>query len=304
MPHYRKLYTKTVESLDINDMSSDFIRLMWVLLPLKCCREGRGMFSTSWLKSNIFPLRDDVTPEMIESAMQEFINLDMIFPYEVGRGKYFQIKHWFKYQGNTSKEAPSIYPAPIGSEVDSSPELVQSNSGVSQTNVEKYPYASASASVSASSLAPNEFDDIRNAVLTVTKLDPLTIEAQDDKRIEKLFQAGYNAGQVDKCYSPGGFWYEADWRGKKGQPPTVKDILTTIGAAVDWVPSAPPPSANGQQSKQDKAQTLLEIVGRWGRIRYKDALPELEAAGLVDIVKRVGWTNLCNSKPDQIQWMI
>lgn len=66
----------------------------------------------------------------------------------------------------------------------------------------------------------------------------------------------------------------------------------------------PAPSANGQQSKQDKADTLLAIISRWGRLRYKDALPELEAAGLVDIVKRAGWTNLCNSRPDQIQWMI
>ena len=51
MPKYRKLHTKTVESLDLNEMPDDLTRLMWVLLPLALCREGRGLHSGAYLQS-------------------------------------------------------------------------------------------------------------------------------------------------------------------------------------------------------------------------------------------------------------
>lgn len=163
------------------------------------------------------------------------------------------------------------------------------------------PSISSSSSSSSSSEEPqNEFDDIRNAVLTVTKLDPLTIEAQDDKRIEKLFQAGYTATQVNTCYSVGGFWFESDWRGKKGQLPTVKDILATIGAAIEWKPGA---SSNGQPSKTEQAATLIQLVKQYGRPHYNDAKPHLEAAGLSDAVQRMGgWGNVCSMAEDKIKF--
>ena len=68
MPRYRKLHVKTVESLDINDMPDDFTRLMWVLLPLGLCREGRGIDNPAWIKSKLFPMRLDVSDcgEMME----------------------------------------------------------------------------------------------------------------------------------------------------------------------------------------------------------------------------------------------
>jgi len=160
MPQWRKLHTKTVESLDINDMPDDFTRLTWVLLPLCCCRDGRGMFHAAWLKSNIYPLRDDVTPEMILGAMQFFADFGMIELYRVGRREYFQICQWFHYQGNTDKEAISPYPGLESGKLISksivSPELVQSKSGVSQTDVEKHLSASDSASASDSKKAPQK----------------------------------------------------------------------------------------------------------------------------------------------------
>jgi len=71
MPRYRKLHVKTLESLDMNDMPDDFTRLMWVLLPLALCREGRGVHHAAWLKSKLFPLRFDVTEEMVEASIPE-----------------------------------------------------------------------------------------------------------------------------------------------------------------------------------------------------------------------------------------
>ena len=132
MPRYRKLYTKTVESLDVNDMPDDFTRLFWVLLPLALCREGRGLNNPAWLRSKLFPLREDVTQEQVELAFDWFIQRGMVVQYAVDGREYFYVPSFHTYQGNTVKEAESDYPAPqspveTGSRV--SPELVQSKSG-------------------------------------------------------------------------------------------------------------------------------------------------------------------------------
>ena len=112
MPRYRKLYTKTVESMDVHEMPDDFTRLTWVLLPLALCREGRGVDNTAWIKSKLFPLRTDVTSQMLQDAFDFFASRGMIERYKVdGRG-YFYIPTWTEYQGVTTREADSIYPAP------------------------------------------------------------------------------------------------------------------------------------------------------------------------------------------------
>ena len=127
MPRYRKLHTKTLESLDINDMPDDFTRLFWTLLPLVLCREGRGIDSAYWLKSKLFPLREDVTPGQVGEALNWCMQRGMIVPYSVDDRDYFYVPSFHKYQGNTIKEAESDYPSP--------PELVESNSGVSPEEV-------------------------------------------------------------------------------------------------------------------------------------------------------------------------
>ena len=142
MPQWRKLHTKIVQSLDYNEMSNDFVRLTWALLPLCCCREGRGMYNGSWLRSNLYPLRDDVKAQMMIEALDEFTALEMVILYQHGRGKYFQIILWHEHQGSTTKEAPSPYPCLEDGQLLSnqivSPELVQSKSRVSQTDVDKH----------------------------------------------------------------------------------------------------------------------------------------------------------------------
>ncbi len=133
MPRYRKLAVKSVDSLDLNDMPDDFARLMWTLLPLKCCREGRGLDIPQWIKAQLFPLRSDVTLEQVESSFGVYQELGMIERYVVSGRPYFQVVNWIKYQGNTTKEAESPYPGPeVADEIQSnsgaSPELLQTNS--------------------------------------------------------------------------------------------------------------------------------------------------------------------------------
>jgi len=129
MPQYRKLYVKSVESLDINDMPDDFTRLLWVLLPLGLDAEGRGLDNMSWIKSKVMPLREDVTPAMLEAAMKWYQNRGMIIRYDAGGRKYFTIPTWHIYQGDTTRETKSNYPSP-NSRVTQ--ELLTSKSGCNE----------------------------------------------------------------------------------------------------------------------------------------------------------------------------
>lgn len=112
MPQWRKLHVKATESLDINDMPDDFHRLLWVLLPLGLDREGRGVDNPSWIKSKVMPLRTDITPEIVSSAMDWYDEHGMIERYTVDGRDYFWVPTFARYQGNTSREAQSEYPPP------------------------------------------------------------------------------------------------------------------------------------------------------------------------------------------------
>jgi hypothetical protein len=112
MPQWRKLHGKVVESVDVNDMPDDFARLLWVLLPTQLCCQGRGQDNPAWIRARVFPLRQDVTLDMVEAAMAWYAGRGMILRYQVAGRPYFQLANWSRYQGNTSREAPSDYPPP------------------------------------------------------------------------------------------------------------------------------------------------------------------------------------------------
>ena len=112
MPKWRKLHVKVRESLDVNEMPDDFTRLLWVLLPIALDREGRGQDSPAWVRSNVFPLRLDVTLEQIQQAMDWIATHEMLERYQVGGRSYFWVPSFARYQGDRTREAESLYPAP------------------------------------------------------------------------------------------------------------------------------------------------------------------------------------------------
>ena len=115
MTTYRKTYTKILESEDINDMPDDFTRLTWTWLPLIVDREGRSLDDLVYIRSKLYPRREDVTTAMISAAMQWFADHEMIRRYIARNKHYFYIINFLKYQGDTRRESASIYP-PEGEE--------------------------------------------------------------------------------------------------------------------------------------------------------------------------------------------
>lgn len=112
MPLWRKLHSKIVDSPDVNDMPDDFTRLLWALLPLQLDSAGRGLDNPAWIRSKVFPLREDVTVEMVDAAMEWYARRRMIERYSANGRAYFWVPTWHKHQGKCDRESPSNYPAP------------------------------------------------------------------------------------------------------------------------------------------------------------------------------------------------
>jgi len=138
MPRYRKLHAKTVESFDFNEMPDDFTRLFWVLLPLGLSREGTLPATPALVRSKIFPLREDITFDMIRVALNWFAERDMIRFYEAEGHQYLWAVNFAHYQGNTVKESDSNYPPPPeqwSNDTESTPDLLLTNSGPTPARV-------------------------------------------------------------------------------------------------------------------------------------------------------------------------
>ena len=132
MPQYRKLNVNILSSPDVDAMPNDFVRLSWTWLPLICTRDGTGLFHPTLIKSQLFPMRRDVSEQMIEDAFNWFETAELITVYEVDGRWYYHVCNFAKYQGVTIKESPSPYPQPppdlVKSKSVPSQELVQTNS--------------------------------------------------------------------------------------------------------------------------------------------------------------------------------
>lgn len=181
MPKYRKLHVRSTESWDINDMPDDFTRLLWLMLPLGLCREGRGVDNTSWIKSKIMPLRTDVTDEMIEAAMIWYTDRGMIIRYQVEKRDYFYLPKFHNYQGNTTKEAESIYPASL--------ELVKSKSRVSQDVVKPIPENIDIESEYMNTESNGSFDKLNTAFINASGIPAFGIQPRDVEAGQRMIKA-------------------------------------------------------------------------------------------------------------------
>lgn len=112
MPTYRKLHARILESQDIADMPDDFHRLVWTWLPLILTSDGTTIYDARYIRSRMFPLRDDVTAERVATVLEWFESRGMVLPYDGDGRRYMFVPTFNKYQGDTSREASSTFPKP------------------------------------------------------------------------------------------------------------------------------------------------------------------------------------------------
>jgi DnaD/phage-associated family protein len=131
MPKYRQLHVKIIDSFDFSEMPDDFTRVIWLLLIVSVDSEGRGIYNMAWIKSKMFPLRQDVTLNQLEKSFEWLRGRKMIEVYPANDREYFHIPNFKKYQSGTQRESASVLPDPpslVSSNSEPTHELLTSNS--------------------------------------------------------------------------------------------------------------------------------------------------------------------------------
>lgn len=272
MPRYRKLHTKTVYSLDVNDMPDDFTRLFWVLLPLGLSRDGTALDHISCIKSRIFPLREDVTHDMIVAALDWFESRGMIRRYQVEGRSYFHQINFHKYQGNTTKEAESDFPPPrlpLQSQSRPTPEPVLTKLTTDAVfNIQYSDADSDTAPNGAETKKPDREDQqYWGALVELCHVKRITerMRGRLNTLIKWLRSEGYTMGDV-KTFA---LWWESDpWR-KEHTPMALKHYENSDFGA--WVDNGKPTKATPQVRTSSPNDSHANIEIALQRIKEREA---------------------------------
>ncbi len=111
-----------------------------------------------------------------------------------------------------------------------------------------------------STLIPNDqlLEELVQALGEVTGMDPRLNRTQLAKNAKSLLLAGYNASLVKTNFGPGGAWYSQDWRGKKGEIPTLKNVIEQI--AILSRQATQFPSNTDLNQKRDQVRNEIQAA--------------------------------------------
>jgi len=299
MPRYRKLHVKITESYDVNDMPDDTHRLLWTWLMLGADREGRYLDNPAAVKSKVFPLRADVTHEQIAAMLDWFAQHHLICRYVINGRGYFYLTTFKDHQGDTAKEAASVYPDPPSLNNGASQEEVQSSARPAQeeiktnsgTDAQVYTDADAATEIRAAEKTagadpPPPAESKRldqqmwDALVEVCHVKFISKKTRGtlNSTIPILASMGLSPPDI-RGYAK---WYENDWY-KKNAPLHLGILEKSIGAWLDLGKPASRVTQNGSQSEQ---RTYDHEV--MDKAKFRAALSEVQGRGMVDKPLRAG----------------
>ena len=249
-----------------------FYRLM-----VQCDDYGRMDARPAILRARCFPLRlDSVTDAVIGRQLQELINAGLIVYYQVDGMPYLQFATWEKHQQVRAKHSkfPPMQSSDINcDQVISNVPVIQSNpiriQSESESNLDHDVIADddelpTPAETKKVQTAQQEFfgaicEAIGWDYRTITK----TQSGQVAQAIKALQKGGYSAADVRQFRD---WWMTFDWRGLKGQAPTINQLRSDIGKIRQPVP-AHQPSSNGRNGRNGTGyQTGIDWDARIGAV--------------------------------------
>lgn len=217
-------------------------------LLVQCDDYGRMDARPAILRAKCYPLQiDTVTQDDIKRWFAELVQANLIIPYRVNDGDYLQMRTWEKHQQVRAKR--SKYPDMIADDINCN--HMQSDAPVIQSNPIREDVAANAAPTAAQSkpskpkkdkpLLPQQ--ELFGAVCACVGWDHKTITGEQAGQVAQtagvLKEAGYS---IDDLRTFWRWWHDEDWRGQKGQYPTLIQLRTEIGKIRSL---SPLPQTNG-----------------------------------------------------------
>jgi len=185
--------------------------------------EGRIEADVRLLKSDVFPLEDRVTPNIIEKILLELQKAGLIVLYVVNGTRYLQLVKFNENQPNLRKdrESPSKIPAPPsdhGGNCGQAPEEVRSNSGVEPEEVR-------------AKLREVKLREVNTIAWSDEARAFIGIQAEDRKR----WSEAYPAVNLDQEIAKAASWVIANPKNKKSNWPRF--LNNWLKSAQDRAPA-------------------------------------------------------------------
>jgi hypothetical protein len=232
----------------VSELSDGYsmVGFTWLITYADC--EGRIYGDPAIVKSLLFPRRTDITIEMVAGYIQEWADVGLIILYESDGDLYIEFPNFAKHQVGLRKdrEAPSTIPPNSG--------VNPSTSGKNRVNVKikiKNKLSEVNTCAKTSAEPEKTYQDcdddgleipkrktkkpkdslypIANAISNVTGMSLNANRTRIFKEAKLLCaDPRVTPEEIIKTYSKNGDWYRLDWRGQKGQKPTLSQIRETI----------------------------------------------------------------------------
>lgn len=93
-------------------------RLLYVALWNLADEHSRLRGNPNYIKGQVFPYDDDLTPEAIDALIGELASAGKVHRYRVGKGQYLFLPNLARHQRLETEKVPSRLPSPDGSEPD------------------------------------------------------------------------------------------------------------------------------------------------------------------------------------------
>ena len=230
------------------DVLSREAEVFFYRLLVQCDDYGRMDARPAILRAKCYPLQvDTVSQDTIKQWLVDLVRAELVIVYTVNGCDYVQMRTWDKHQQIRAKR--SKYPDMQSSDINCN--QVQSDAPVIQSNpiqVEAPADAAPTAAQSKPSKpkkdkAPLPQQELFGAVCACVGWDHKTITADQAGQVAQtagvLKDAGYSIEDLRTFWR---WWHDEDWRGQKGQYPTLIQLRTEIGKIRSL---SPLPQTNG-----------------------------------------------------------
>ena len=98
MARGRIIASEITKDKRVNDLSDDTSRLAFTWLVTFADREGRTHGDPALVRSTLFPRRDDITIEQMESYLREWADAGLVIWYEANGDKWIQFPAFANHQ--------------------------------------------------------------------------------------------------------------------------------------------------------------------------------------------------------------
>jgi len=227
-------------SLKFHELPDDTCRLLatWIIAHL----DHNGVFYADlvMVRSHAFPRRSDIDLAQIETALQAMQKAGLIVLFEA-RGERWQ--HWPGFAANQvglrADRESSDYPQPPLSVADILPDDCRNDAGgvppdggeqVRRREEKRREVNRSEEEITPTPKPPNDSQQMFGSLCESCQLDwkvmSETAKRQVNQSGKKLREASYTPDDILAC---GRWWWDNDWRGKKGEPPTPAQLRDVMG---------------------------------------------------------------------------